>query len=100
MENKKLTHEEKIWISWLLVTALTFSVLEGHAIYNKKHHATLTYTIRKQLGIHPVRPWKLVGTGFVVGFSSWFAVHIVTGKFVPRAMRTIQEVKEQLHDDV
>lgn len=96
MEHGKLTKEEKRWIAWLLTTASSFAILETYAIRNKKHHATLTYTLRKQLGIYPVRPWKLAGTGVVVGFSLWFAVHIITGGLVPKGMRTLEEIINEI----
>lgn len=98
MENGRLTKEEKRWLLWLLTVGVSFAILEGNAIRNKKTHATLTYTLRKHLGIHPVRPWKIIGTGIVVGFSTWFAIHIITGGLVPRCLRTIEELIHELEN--
>lgn len=93
-----LTREEKRWILWLLTVGVSFAILESHAIRNRKHHATLTYTLRKNLGIHPVRPWKILGSGVVVGFSVWFTAHILTGGYVPRCMMTIEELVHELEE--
>lgn len=93
MENGKLTREEKRWIAWLLTFGVSFAILETNAIVRNRQEATLTYTIRKQLGIHPVKPWKLLGTSVVAGFSLWFGVHIITGELVPRSLRTNRGTK-------
>lgn len=98
MKNGHLTKEEKRWVLWLLTVGVSFAMLEAHAIRNKKHHATLTYTLRKNLGIHPVKPWKLLGTGIVVGFSAWFSAHIITGGLVPRCLQTIEEFVHELEE--
>lgn len=101
MEDGKLTREERFWIAWLLTLGVTFAIVEAHAIKKQKHHATLTYTLRKQLGLDPVKPWRAVGGGVVVAFSGWFAVHIVTGKLVPRRMQITKElVVEELERGV
>lgn len=100
MDQGKLTPEEKRWLLWLLTVGASFAVMEAHAIRNRKTEATLTWTLRKNLGIHPVRPWRIIGSGAVIGFSTWFSVHILTGGWVPRCLRTIEEiVHEQLEDD-
>lgn len=86
-----MTREEKMWVAWLLTTGATFAVLEGYAIKNKKTEATLTYTLRKTLGLQPAKPWRFLGGAVVCGASAWFAMHITTGKFVPRALATKEE---------
>lgn len=98
MKNGRLTREERRWLLWLLTVGTSFAILEAEAIRNKKTEATLTWTLRKHLGIHPVRPWRMLGTGVVVGFSGWFAVHIVTGGLVPRCMSTIEELVHELEN--
>lgn len=101
MAREKLRTEEKLWIVWLLTTGISFLILETHAIKKQKHHATLTYTLRKQLGIDPVRKYRIVGTGIVLAASSWFAIHIVTGGLVPRMMQITKEiVTEELEHGV
>lgn len=87
-----LSREEKVWLAWLLAAGISFSILEGYAIKKQKHHATLTYTLRKQLGIDPVKPYRIVGGGVVVAASTWFAIHIVTGGLVPPSMRITKEI--------
>lgn len=94
MNDEPLTPEEKVWIAWLLTAGVSFAILEGYAIRNRNTKGTLTYTLRKQLGIEPARPWKLFGTAVVCSASGWFAAHIVTGKLVPKVMSTIEEVKQ------
>lgn len=98
MKNGRLTREERRWLLWLLTVGTSFAILEAEAIRNKKTEATLTWTLRKNLGIHPVRPWRILGTGIVVGFSTWFAAHIVTGGLVPRCMSTIEELVHELEN--
>lgn len=92
----KLTPEERRWLLWLLTVGASFTILEAHAILNKRTEATLTYTLRKHLGIYPVRPWKILGSGVVIGFSGWLAVHLLTGGLVPRWLRTIEELVHEL----
>lgn len=87
---EELTREEKLWIAWLLITGATFVTLEGYAIKNRKTKGTLTYTLRKSLGLHPVRPWRFLGASVICGASAWFAVHITTGKLVPKALSTLE----------
>jgi hypothetical protein len=91
VESGKLSQEEKIWFVWLLTMLGSFAILESHTIVKRKKHGTLTYTLRKHLGIYPRRRWRLVGTGMVIGFSVWFAVHIVTGGWVPKLVREIEK---------
>lgn len=98
MENGKLTREEKMWLTWFVLTAGSFAVLEAHAIYNKKSHGTLTYSIRKACGLHPAKPWRTLGSVAVVGASTWFAAHIVTGKFVPPGMQITKEIVVEVED--
>lgn len=98
MENGKLTREEKVWLAWFVLAAGSFAILEAHAIRNQKHHATLTYSIRKACGLHPVRPWRRLGSVAVIGASAWFAAHIVTGKFVPPGMTITKEIVLELED--
>lgn len=92
MEQNELTPEEKLWIAWLLIAGTSFLILETHAIKKQKTHATLTYTLRKQLGIDPVKKHRVIGAGAVVAASGWFAIHIVTGGLVPRSMRIAKEI--------
>lgn len=94
--SRRTTKEERLWIVWLLTALVTFGILEADAIRKQKHHGTLTYTLRKQLGIEPVRPWKSVGAGMIIAFSFWFAVHIVTGGLVPKMMRITKELDVEL----
>jgi hypothetical protein len=89
-----LTREEKLWRGWLLTTGVSFAILEAYAIKNRKRKATLTYTLRKLAGLHPVRPWRMVGATAVCATSGWFAAHIVTGKLVPGILQTLEEVKD------
>lgn len=93
MDEPGLSQEEKIWLTWFLITAGSFAIIETHAIKNRKTHGTLTYSIRRACGLHPVKPWRSVGAAAIVSSSAWFAVHIITGKLVPKAWNTIQEVK-------
>jgi hypothetical protein len=88
--DEELTREEKLWIAWLLTTGISFAMLEGYAIKNRKTKGTLTYTLRKSLGLHPVKPWRLLGASAVCGASAWFAVHITTGRLVPKIMSTLE----------
>lgn len=92
MAREKLRKEERLWIAWLLTAGISFLILETHAIKKQKHHATLTYTLRKQLGIDPVKKHRVVGAGVVVAASGWFAIHIVTGGLVPPSMRITKEI--------
>lgn len=100
MDDEELTREEKIWLAWLLTTGATFVILETYAIKNRKTKGTLTYTLRKSLGLHPVKPWRILGASVVCGASAWFAVHITTGKLVPKIMSTLEgkEPLEALRD--
>lgn len=88
--DQKLTREEKIWIAWLLTTGVSFAMIEGYAIKNRKTKGTLTYTLRKHLGLHPPQPWRILGGVVVYGASAWFAVHITTGKLVPKIVSTLE----------
>lgn len=86
----ELTREEKIWLAWLLTTGATFVALESYAIKNRRTKGTLTYTLRRTLGLYPAKPWRFLGGALVVGTSAWFAVHITTGKLVPKALSTLE----------
>ena len=88
--DEELTREEKIWIAWLLTTGISFAMLEGYAIKNRKTKGTLTYTLRKHLGLYPARPWRVLGGILVCGASTWFAIHITTGRLVPKIMSTLE----------
>lgn len=96
---KDATREEKVWIAWLAAMGLSFAVIEGIAIRKRNTKGTLTYTLRKQLGIHPAKPWRLLGHTVLYAATGWFAVHIATGELVPKIVSTIEEVKVGVDTD-
>lgn len=83
-----MSREEKLWLVWFLTTIGGFTILEARAIVRKHKEGTLTYATRKVLGIDPVKPWRLMGIAAICSASGWFAAHMVTGRFVPDALKT------------
>lgn len=78
---------EKRWLAWCTVAFLSFLGLEARALYKGRSEDTLTFFLRKRLGIEPPKPWRAVGVGFVMGVSGWASVHLATGKLVPKILR-------------
>ena len=65
------------WAVWAGLFALSFAVLEGWALLNRRDGDTLSDQIRAWLGIYPVKHWRLAGAGALLGFLLWFGWHIV-----------------------
>jgi hypothetical protein len=70
-----------IWIGWLVVTGLSFAVLETIALIDRRRGDTLSENIRAWLGIDPVRPQRRIAIPVFIGafltFVAWFVPHIV-----------------------
>ncbi|WP_326554661.1 hypothetical protein [Micromonospora sp. NBC_01813] len=68
-----------IWTAWLIAVAVSFAVLEGIGLINRKPGDTLSENTRHWLGVD--RGWKSAGPiGFIVAlvaFVVWFVPHIV-----------------------
>jgi hypothetical protein len=69
----------QIWSWWLLIVALSFVLLEGTGLVNRKTGDTLSENTRRWLGID--RTWKTWGAagfaGALVAFVVWFIPHIL-----------------------
>lgn len=64
------------WIAWAAVSATGFAILEGHAIRRARWDRTLSTHWRRTFGIHPQKPWHIVGRGVVIFGCFWVAQHI------------------------
>ncbi|MFC4089341.1 hypothetical protein [Micromonospora sp. GCM10011541] len=69
-----------IWSVWLVLVAVSFAVLEGIGLANRKTGDTLSENTRNWLGIRKGK-WRTAGAfGFIaalVAFVAWFIPHIV-----------------------
>lgn len=67
-----------VWAVWLLVTAISFGVLEW---LSWRDDATLSAVLRRWLGVDPPRPWRRVAVAVFVNaltaFVAWFVPHVV-----------------------
>lgn len=72
------------WAIFLALVTLGFGVWEGGAIATGHRDRTLTFWLRKHLGIegHPAPaklPSSLIFTLVMISFNVWFVPHIVLG---------------------
>lgn len=69
------------WITWLAVTAGSFTILETIALATNIN-GTLSLTLRRWLGIDPPRRWRRITipafAATVILFVAWFLPHILT----------------------
>lgn len=78
---------DRRWAAWTVGTLATFGYLERAAFASHDPASTLTWTLRRWLGIEPARPWRPIGVGGLVGFLGWCAVHILLNRFGIRVRR-------------
>jgi len=67
------------WIIWLAITASGFAALEGYALRKGEFDNTLSVHTRRITGIHPRKPWHLIGRAAVALGSLWVANHVAFG---------------------
>lgn len=69
------------WITWLAVTAGSFTILETLALATNIQ-GTLSLTLRRWLGIDPPRRWRRITipafASALILFVAWFLPHILT----------------------
>lgn len=70
----------RTWAVWLVLVAVSFAILEGAGLVNRKTGDTLSENTRIWLGIRKGQ-WRTKGAlAFIVallGFVAWFIPHIV-----------------------
>lgn len=73
--------ESSTWAIWLASVAVSFGVLEGIALLNKKDGDTLSENTRKWIGLKENGVKRVAGAsifaGTILGFATWFVVHIL-----------------------
>jgi len=72
-----------LWATWAIATLVSFGVMEGLALHDRRGYDTLTATTRRWLGIYPAKPLRritipLFATTLLV-FIGWFLPHIALG---------------------
>lgn len=68
-----------VWAIWLGLTLAGFGVVEGLALATKHTNWTLSATLRRWLGVQPVKPWRWAGVLVFAGFLCWLILHITAG---------------------
>ncbi|MDR3079608.1 MAG: hypothetical protein LBV60_01540 [Streptomyces sp.] len=63
-----------VWIVWTLV----FAVAEGIALANKQDNDTLSENFRRLFRTRTSKAGRAIFAVGWIGFSGWFAVHILT----------------------
>lgn len=71
---------ESVWAWWLVCIVVSFGVLEGIALINKRKGDTLSEYTRKWIGLGD-NGWKrtlgaAAFAGTLLGFVTWFVLHI------------------------
>lgn len=68
-----------IWHGWLAGVAVTFGILETHALITGGEGATLTAHLRRSLGVSPRRRYRPAGRGLLLAVFGWLVAHLVFG---------------------
>lgn len=64
------------WELWFALVATTFAVLEGLALGPWGEKWTLSFNLRKWLGIYPHRWWVALGFALLNGSWLWLMFHL------------------------